>query len=124
MSRRLPEGKKSRKGKKQTTYPATPKVLALLSAALKTLGTKEAVAVRVGRSRTAISLYMRDEYPSPPWRFEAAVVEAFQSFECPWSGEWVKDEDCNTRFNAPAQSASPAAHKQWKACQVCLLRKE
>lgn len=105
-------------------YPAKPEILAILERSLKHYGTKELVSQATGRSRTAISLYMRNKYPAIPTDLEAAIVEALGTFECPWRGERVTDEICNTRFNALPPSSSPDAFKDWQACQKCLLRKE
>ena len=105
-------------------YPSKPEILAMLDRSLKHYGTKELVAQKVGRSRTAISLYMHNKYPACPADLEAAIVSALGTFECPWSKERVKDEICNARFNATPPSSSPAAYKDWQACQSCLLRKD
>lgn len=114
----------SQKSEAPRTYPANPRINAMLERSLRHYGTKELVAQKVGRSRTAISLYMRDKYPVPPALLEAAIENSLGAFECPWSGERVKDADCQTRFSAPPPSSSPAAYKDWQACQSCLLRKE
>lgn len=85
-------------------------------------GNKAAVGRRCGISRTAVSLLLAGKYPADTARIEMTIVNALKRHECPWTGDWMHDAECQARADAPPPSSSPAAYKHWQACQSCLSR--
>lgn len=86
-------------------------------------GNKAAAGRRCGISRTAVSLLLDGKYGAKTERVTKKVLTALASHECPWTGEFMQDAECEKKATAAPPSSSPSAFAQWKNCQTCLLRK-
>jgi len=102
-----------------------PVVLDLLRAELDRLGTKQAVAKVIGRSRTAVSLALAGRYPAKSTaEFEAAVLTALDRVDCPFLGNPVRRDHCRDTALGRCPTHSPHAAAAWRACQTCQNRPE
>lgn len=85
-------------------------------------GNRAAAGRRCGISRTAVSLLLDGKYPTSTARVERKIMNALSRHQCPWSGKWMLDAECES-LAAAVPTSSPAAIAQWRSCQTCLLRK-
>jgi hypothetical protein len=98
----------------------SPAVIERLKAEVERLGTKQAVANVIGRSRTAVSLALAGRYPAKNTaEFEAAVLAAFDGVRCPFLGETVRRDQCRATAFGRCPTHSPQAAAAWRACQSC-----
>lgn len=100
-------------------------VSALIAEQVKILGSKQAVADRMGISRSAVSLYLAGRYGEVGGRvdrFEALAIAAFgEKAVCPHLGTALSTTECE-RFRTRALPQSDAdALKHWLACRRCAL---
>lgn len=92
--------------------------LTLLRRAVDEAGSRAAVARELGVSRTAVSLLLSGAYPGDPARMAARVMNRYARVDCPHTGHPVTPEHCR-RLAGPVPTSSPAALRQWRACQTC-----
>lgn len=78
-----------------------------------------AVAVQIGFSRTALSLYMSDKYPAEPTELESAIRTRYDQYICPHTQQEITGQDCQTRANQPKPFGGRAKLIHWQACQGC-----
>jgi hypothetical protein len=98
----------------------SPAVIERLKAEVARLGTKQAVADIIGRSRTAVSLALAGRYPAKSTAsFEAAVLDAFDRIDCPFLGDPVRRDHCRATATGRCPTHSPHAAAHWRACQAC-----
>jgi hypothetical protein len=91
--------------------------LTLLSQAVAD-SSKAAVAEELGVSRPAISLLLLGKYPGKTDRMAARILDRYARVECPHTGKIVTPDHCR-RLAGPVPTSSPAALRQWRACQAC-----
>jgi len=78
-----------------------------------------AVAVAIGYSRTAVSLYMSGKYGAGVEKLEAAIVARYDIYPCPHTGIEISGPDCTRRATAPRPFGGRAKEAHWLACQTC-----
>lgn len=86
-----------------------------------------AVAIRIGYSRTTISLVMAGKYPGKPERIAAAVLaqlEPVLTVDCPYLGVAIEPQQCNQHAGQRAPTHNPQKMLHWRACRQCPNRKE
>ncbi|SNR95766.1 hypothetical protein SAMN04488503_2029 [Humidesulfovibrio mexicanus] len=91
--------------------------LTLLSQAVSA-SSRTKVAKELGVSRPSISLLLAGKYPGNTGRMAARIVERYARVVCPHTGKSVAPEHCR-RLCGPVPTSSPAALRQWRACQAC-----
>lgn len=79
---------------------------------------KAAVARELGVSRPSVSLLLSGRYPGNTNRMAARVLDRYARVDCPHTGKSVTPEHCR-RLCGPVPTSSPAALRQWRACQAC-----
>jgi len=78
-----------------------------------------ATALRLGVSRTTVSLCLAERYPASTERIEAKVWDVLGQIECPALGGTITATECRTYRERPAPTHNPMAMQHWKACQHC-----
>lgn len=78
-----------------------------------------AVALAVGYSRTAISLYLSGKYGAGVDKLEAAIRARYDIYLCPHTGQEIGGPDCTRRATAPRPFGGRAKEANWLACQSC-----
>ncbi|WP_081009843.1 hypothetical protein [Pseudomonas asplenii] len=77
-------------------------------------------AERVGISRTAVSLVLKNKYSSPSTKgVERRVIEALGRIDCVALGEVLTIEKCQNYRERSAPTHNPQAMMHWRACQHC-----
>ena len=77
-------------------------------------------AVRIGMSRTAVSLILANKYTSPSTAgVERRVMEVLGRIECIAVGETLTVEQCQGFYQRSAPTHNPMAMQHWRACQQC-----
>lgn len=79
---------------------------------------RSAVARELGVSRPSVSLLLSGKYPGNPNRMAARIIERYARVDCPHTGQSVSPDQCR-RYAGPVPTSSPAALRQWRACQSC-----
>lgn len=75
---------------------------------------------RIGMSRTAVTLVLANNYPSPSTAaVERRVMNALGRIDCIALGEVITAEQCQTYREKPAPTHNPHAMQHWRACQHC-----
>lgn len=98
-----------------------PEWLALLEQAVADEGdNKQAVADRLGVSRTAISLVLADKYPSRTDKFAKKVMDTLGRIACPHLATAITREQCRHFNERKAPTSSPREMRHWRACQSCI----
>lgn len=82
-----------------------------------------AVAVAVGYSRTAISLYLSGKYGAGVEKLEAAIRARYDIYRCPHTGHEISGPQCQGRATAPRPFGGRAKEAHWLACQGCAQNK-
>lgn len=100
-----------------------PYTYALATAAVKA-SNRAAVALEIGYSRTAISLYMAGKYGAGAEKLEAAILARYDLYPCPHTGQEVSGPDCNRRASSPRPFGGRAKEANWLACQSCQHNKK
>lgn len=95
-----------------------PHTLALAVAAVNATS-KAAVARAIGKSRTAVSLYIDDKYPADPGEIEAAIRSRYDRYPCPHTGQEIGGPECSQRASQPRPFGGRAKKAHWEACQAC-----
>lgn len=78
-----------------------------------------AVALAVGYSRTAISLYLSGKYGAEEGKLEAAIRARYDLYPCTYTGVEISSPDCTRRATAPRPFGGRAKEAHWLACQSC-----
>ena len=77
------------------------------------------VARRIGVSRTAISLLLRNKYPTPSTaNMESRILNTLGAVQCPKLGE-IPQAECQKHRNAPFVANNPSRVAMYRACQAC-----
>lgn len=95
-----------------------PEWRALLDAAVEA-SSKQAVADRLGVTRTAVSLVCSDKYPARTDKFAARVMDVLGRETCPYLCIEITREQCREFSNRRAPISSPREMRHWRACQGC-----
>lgn len=97
---------------------APPRFIKLLEAAANETD-KTTAAKKVGISRSAVSLLLRNKYPSPSCKkVELKILAALDQVQCPVLGA-LEMSDCQKHRNTPFSSANPQRVNLYRACQQC-----
>lgn len=83
-----------------------------------------AVAIKLGVSRTAISLVLADKYPAKTDKLAARVLDVFARITCPHTGIEITHAECRTLATSAVPTSSPQAMRHWRACQSCIHKGE
>ena len=81
--------------------------------------TRQAVADKLGYSRTTISLVMAGKYPGKTDDVAARVAERLGGFACPYDGQTITPEQCRKSAKEAAPTHNPSKMAKWSACQNC-----
>ena len=60
-----------------------------------------AVALQIGISRTALSLYMADKYPAEVDKLEAEIKARYDIYTCPHTSQTITGPACKQRASHP-----------------------
>ncbi|CAA0087007.1 Uncharacterised protein [Starkeya nomas] len=105
------------------TYPQLDeRSLALLREAVLRLGSRGAVAEKLGYARTAVSQALNGCYPADTGKLAARIVEIFADHvACPHLLREIRAGDCREHRERPLSTANREAIKHWQACRACPL---
>ncbi|MDQ2822431.1 MAG: helix-turn-helix domain-containing protein [Pseudomonadota bacterium] len=81
-----------------------------------------AVAVRLGYSRTTISLVMAGKYPGSTEKIAAASLAALEpvlAVSCPYLGIQIELATCQEHANQRVPTHNPSKMHHWRACHQC-----
>jgi len=95
-----------------------PAWLLMLRAEVTRLGSIQAVADRLGYSRTVVSLVLSDKYGKSTDALAAAVMSRLTQLVCPVLGE-ISGEDCARHQAAPFAANNPQRIALFRACRGC-----
>ena len=95
-----------------------------LARAAVAAGSMTAVAVEIGYSRTAISLYLSGKYGAGVEKLEAAIRARYDIYPCSHTGQEISGPDCARRATAPRPFGGRAKEANWLACQTCQHNKQ
>lgn len=93
--------------------------LALLKADIAKSGSIDATANKLGYSRAAISLVMRDKYQGNPAKIIARILERCSPVACPHLGEEITEAMCRGYRERPHPISSSMEAAHWRACRRC-----
>lgn len=97
-----------------------PPLFVRLLAAEVSVSNRTQAALRIGISRTAVSLLLTNNYRSPTTKgVERRVMEALGRIECVAIGEELTNEQCQNYRQKQAPTHNPQAMQHWRACQHC-----
>lgn len=84
----------------------------------------QAVANKVGYSRSALSTYLAGTYPAGSTdKLEAAILKSLADrHACPHLRREVSPAECRGYADRPMPMSNPAALRHWQACQDCAHR--
>lgn len=86
-----------------------------------------AVALRLGYSRTAVSLVLAGKYPGNAGKIETKALEVLEpilTVACPYLDQDIALADCREHAGQRAPTHNPAKMHHWRACRQCPNRKE
>jgi hypothetical protein len=89
----------------------------LLRDAVDRLGSIQAVADRIGYSRTAVSLVLSGTYAKDTTALARAVLTRLDLVSCPVLGEIAGDQ-CRAHQAAPFSAANPQRIALYRACRT------
>lgn len=94
---------------------------ALVEAAIERLGSKKAVAEKIGYSRSSLSLALSGGYRSGSLdKLEQAIRDALaDTIPCPHLGVDLAPAACADYRALPLQTANPQSVRHWQACRFC-----
>lgn len=104
-----------------TETVAEPRWLELIRAEA-TRTSNAAVALRLGYSRTAISLLLAGKYPGRPDKIEKKAIEVLEpavTVDCPYLGESIPIPQCQQYSVRKVPTHNPQKMAHWRACQEC-----
>lgn len=78
-----------------------------------------AVALAIGYSRTAISLYLSGKYGAGVEKLESAILARYDIYPCPHTRIEISGPDCARRATSPRPFGGRAKEAHWLACQSC-----
>ena len=81
--------------------------------------TRQAVADKLGYSRTTISLVISGKYPGKTDDVAARVAERLGGFACLYDGQTITPEQCRKSAKEAAPTHNPSKMAKWSACQNC-----
>lgn len=103
--------------------PAAPDWRALLAAEVAAHGSKAAVAIRLGVSRSYVSRALStgsSSYAAVPAEFVKRVIDRLHVIrECPVTFQPRPVTDCQRINTGPAPTHNPIAMMTWRKCQEC-----
>ncbi len=103
-----------------SAWGAEPPLFVRLLAAEASATSRTKAAVRIGMSRTAVSLILLNKYASPSTaRVERRVMNVLGRIECMAVGDTLTVEQCQGFYQRPAPLHNPMAMQHWRACQQC-----
>jgi len=84
-------------------------------------GGTAAVARLIGKSRSALSLYLAGKYPAKTTdAIEAAILRALAGrVACPHLGRDLAAHECRDFADRPMPMSNAGALRHWHACQNC-----
>ncbi|MBO9421739.1 hypothetical protein J7481_19685 [Labrenzia sp. R4_2] len=98
----------------------------LISEQVEKLGSKQAVADRMGVSRTMVSLYLSGRYADVGGRndkFEQRALALFSNrVTCPHLQTDLSHDECAAHAASVMPMSDPKALKLWVACKSCALK--
>ena len=97
--------------------PRNARAVALASTAVNA-SSVQAVAIRLGYSRPALSRYLGNDYPGVE-KIEAAIFAELDKRDCPHTGEPVAIVYCRGKAVGPRPFGGRARGEHWDACQNC-----
>jgi len=78
------------------------------------------VAITIGYSRTAVSLYLSGKYGAGVDRLEAAIRMHYAvRYPCTHTGIEISGTDCQRRASAPRPFGGRVKEAHWLTCQSC-----
>lgn len=80
---------------------------------------KQAVAERLGVTRSLVSLVCSNKYPARTDKFAARVMAVLGRVDCPSLGAAIARLQCREYHERPAPTSSPREMRHWRACQGC-----
>lgn len=80
---------------------------------------KAALAIRLGVSRTSISLVIGGKYPARNDAIFAAALSVLDRHNCPYLGADVEAGYCHETNTGPTPTWDPSALSQRRMCQQC-----
>lgn len=81
--------------------------------------TKEAVAQRLGLSRTTVSLVLNGKYPAQCGKVFAAALAVLDRRHCPYLGAEVEAAYCLATNSGPTPTWDPSALARRRMCRNC-----
>jgi len=91
----------------------------LLRIELSRLGSKAAVATRIGCKRSAVSMVLTGSYPARPDGVLAAALLVLDQHHCPYLGIVVEQAYCDETNSGPPPTWDPSALTQRRTCKAC-----
>lgn len=81
----------------------------------------QALADRLGYSRTGVSLVLAGKYPGKTDRIaKVATLALEQAVDCPYLGKPLAGHECRASATAKAPMHNPMKLSHWRACQQCI----
>ncbi|MEA2755131.1 MAG: hypothetical protein QOJ54_1420 [Aliidongia sp.] len=93
-----------------------PEWMVILRAEVKRLGSIQAVAHRIGYSRTVVSLVLAGKYGKSTEPLALAVMTRLTQLVCPVLGE-ISGDACALNQNAPFRANNPRNIALYRACR-------
>lgn len=93
--------------------------LQLINQAVIDLGSKAAVATKMGVSRTAISLVLAGKYKGDPANVYATAIAVFGGVDCPHLEQRIDVAACIAYGTGLPPTQNPMAMRHYRACQSC-----
>ncbi len=97
-----------------------PLWLRLLEKEYETLGTKQAVADKIGISRSTVTTALAGKYPARTEKLEKLVLEKLGTgVHCPYLRDLITQPDCIRFQSQPLTTPNPMARRHRRACNDC-----
>jgi hypothetical protein len=107
-------------GKAKTFHALPDDALQMLRAAVEAPGqSMNTVRVKLGCSRTAVSLCLSGKYSASTRKMAALIRERLGHVECPHLEREITGIECSNFHDREAPTSSPLAMRHWRACQRC-----
>lgn len=103
------------------TTTSDPRWLALMRQEVDRTS-RQALADRLGYSRTTVSLVLSGTYPGNPDKIAAKAIEVLEpvlAVDCPYLGEQLPIKQCVEYSSQRAPTHHPTKMGHWRACQQC-----
>ena len=83
------------------------------------------LARRFGVPRSSLSLLLRGKLPGTGTKIKEQLNKALnKAVFCPHQKKYMAMQVCHNLSARACPTSSPAALKQWRACQVCVYRQK